>query len=339
MVDRNLFGAYPGAYFVENAVWHAATAYLVFAFFRRLLGQYWLALFVAAVFALHPVNVEVVAWASQRKSLLSAFFWFLSMIVYLDFVEKPSKRNQFFLCTTYLLGLMAKPAGVSLPLVLLILDIWPLQRIELPVKFAGDRGGDSRTELTIWQACLEKLPLVALAGLGYFEWSARSDREPTKKTSIAIASESTIEENHSARIGVPASEPVLPPANKLEGRPNLDRAMPPATPAVQRQKLVPNYPAPSSATAGDGVQELLLARHFLDGKGGTRDTAEAVKWLWKAVGKQNTGAVILLADLYLIGDGVPKNCDQARLLLVAAAKRGASDAAQKLLSLESNGCS
>jgi TPR repeat protein len=87
------------------------------------------------------------------------------------------------------------------------------------------------------------------------------------------------------------------------------------------------------------VQELLLARHFLDGKGGTRDTAEAVKWLWKAVGKQNTGAVILLADLYLIGDGVPKNCDQARLLLVAAAKRGASDAAQKLRSLESNGCS
>ena len=77
----------------------------------------------------------------------------------------------------------------------------------------------------------------------------------------------------------------------------------------------------------------------LDDKGGTRDTAEAVKWLWKAVGKQNTGAVILLADLYLIGDGVPKSCDQARLLLVAAAKRGASDAAQKLRSLESNGCS
>src|SRR5204863_6015879 len=99
---------------------------------------------------------------------------------------------------------------------------------------------------------------------------------------------------------------------------------------------------PSQSTsdpAGDGVQELLLAKHFLDGKGGMRDTPEAVKWLWKAVGKQNTGAVILLADLYLIGDGVPKNCDQARLLLVAAAKRGASDAAQKLLSLESNGCS
>ncbi len=190
-----------------------------------------------------------------------------------------------------------------------------------------------------WKKYLFAAGVVALAGLGYFEWYARSDREPAKKPSVAIASESTIEENHSAQIGAPASEPVLPPANRLESRPNLDRTMPPATPAVQRQKLVPNYPAPSSAAAGDGVQELLLARHFLDGKGGTRDTAEAVKWLWKAVGKQNTGAVILLADLYLIGDGVPKSCDQARLLLVAAAKRGASDAAQKLRSLESNGCS
>ena len=190
-----------------------------------------------------------------------------------------------------------------------------------------------------WKKYLFAAGLVALAGLGYFEWSARSDREPAKKLPVAIASESTIEENHSARIGAPASEPVLPPANKVESRPNLDRTMPPATLAVERQKLVPNSPAPSSATAGDGVQELQLARHFLDGKGGTRDTAEAVKWLWKAVGKQNTGAVILLADLYLIGDGVPKNCDQARLLLVAAAKRGASDAAQKLRSLESNGCS
>ena len=191
-----------------------------------------------------------------------------------------------------------------------------------------------------WKKYLFAMGVVALAGLGYFEWSARSDREPSQKPSISVASESTVEKNHSAQIGVPVSEPALPPANKVESRPNLDRTMPAATLAVQRQRLVPNSPVPTSDTgAGDGVQELLLARHFLDGKGGMQDTPEAVKWLWKAVGKQNTSAVILLANLYLIGDGVPKNCDQARLLLVAAAKRGASDAAQKLRSLESNGCS
>ena len=87
------------------------------------------------------------------------------------------------------------------------------------------------------------------------------------------------------------------------------------------------------------MRELVLARHYLDAKDGTRDTPEAVKWLWKAVGKQNTSAVILLADLYIRGDGVPKNCDQARLLLTAAAKRGVNEAATKLRTLDSNGCS
>ena len=88
----------------------------------------------------------------------------------------------------------------------------------------------------------------------------------------------------------------------------------------------------------NGNQELALAQHFLGSKGGTRDTSEAAKWLWKAVGKQNTAATVLLSDLYMRGDGVPKNCDQARLLLVAAAKKGDMDAGVKLRALESGGC-
>lgn len=71
---------------------------------------------------------------------------------------------------------------------------------------------------------------------------------------------------------------------------------------------------------------------------GARDSSEAAKLLWKAVSKQNAGAAVLLSDLYARGDGVPRSCDQARLLLVAAAKRGSVDAAQHLRSLETQGC-
>jgi hypothetical protein len=87
-----------------------------------------------------------------------------------------------------------------------------------------------------------------------------------------------------------------------------------------------------------GTQELKLAQRFLEGKTGTRDTSEAAKLLWKAVGKQNTSAAILLSDLYMRGDGVSKNCDQARLLLIAAAKHGGSQAAEQLRRIEVSGC-
>jgi TPR repeat protein len=91
--------------------------------------------------------------------------------------------------------------------------------------------------------------------------------------------------------------------------------------------------------AGEGgVPDLRLAQRYLGGSMGVRDSTEAAKLLWKAVRKQNITAAVLLSDLYARGDGVPRNCDQARLLLVAAAKRGAPEAAQQLRSLESHGC-
>ena len=94
----------------------------------------------------------------------------------------------------------------------------------------------------------------------------------------------------------------------------------------------------AGAGAEGGSQELLLAQRYLDGKDRRRDTSEAAKWLWKAVGKQNASAALVLADLYARGDGVRKSCDQARLLLVAAAKQRAPQVAQKLRSLQANGC-
>lgn len=110
-------------------------------------------------------------------------------------------------------------------------------------------------------------------------------------------------------------------------------------PAVQRSPLFDVTISRRPVDPGEsGILDLRLAQRYLGGSMGARDSSEAAKLLWKAVRKQNITAAILLSDLYVRGDGVPKSCDQARLLLVAAARRGAPQAAQQLRSLESHGC-
>jgi hypothetical protein len=96
--------------------------------------------------------------------------------------------------------------------------------------------------------------------------------------------------------------------------------------------------ANSSAVDQSGALELATAQNYLTGSAGTRNSAEAVQWLWKAVGKRNLEATLTLSDLYLRGDGVPKSCDQARLLLDAAARKGAKAAAERLRNLQASGC-
>jgi TPR repeat protein len=98
--------------------------------------------------------------------------------------------------------------------------------------------------------------------------------------------------------------------------------------------------APQVQTApGNGAAELALAENYLNGRPtGVRDSSEAAKWLWKSVGKRNAGASLLLSDLYLRGDGVPQSCDQARLLLYAAARRRARGAAERIRNLQAFGC-
>lgn len=108
--------------------------------------------------------------------------------------------------------------------------------------------------------------------------------------------------------------------------------------AIAPAALVPAGVADQAGAAVNGTEELRLAQRYLKGNGAARDSTEASQWLWKAVAKHNTNAILLLADLYQRGDGVPKSCDQARLLLVAAAEKGAAEADQKLSSLDSNGC-
>jgi hypothetical protein len=191
---------------------------------------------------------------------------------------------------------------------------------------------------------LSAVILLALAGLGYLGWSARTARARSATLAAEVPSEPKIEAHKPSQItpadsqseNMSLSEPL---ANNVESRANPDGSAQGATLAGQRQRLgIDSADLTSESAVENGARELLIARRYLDGMGGTQDIPEAAKWLWKAVGKQNTGAAVLLADLYIRGDGVPKNCDQARLLLVAAAKKGASDAAEKLRNLAS-GCS
>src|SRR5436305_994374 len=119
---------------------------------------------------------------------------------------------------------------------------------------------------------------------------------------------------------------------------SVSRKPPEASPRSEPSlKVIIPEPA-KDETDGAGADELAAAQRYLEGKNGPRDSSQAAKWLWKAVGKQNPGAALMLAELYARGDGVAKSCDQARLLLVAAAKKGAPSAGLRLRNLESNGC-
>jgi tetratricopeptide (TPR) repeat protein len=128
MVDVQLFGLDPGLIHLTNVLLHAASAALLFVILFRTTGAIWRPAFVAAVFALHPLHVESVAWIAERKDVLCAFFWMLTLLAYAHYVQRPNRRRYALLLFAFVAGLMSKPMIVTLPVVMLLLDIWPLQR-------------------------------------------------------------------------------------------------------------------------------------------------------------------------------------------------------------------
>ena len=130
MVDSQLFGMKPGAHLFVNALIHVANTLLLFFFLKRVTGARWRCAIVAALFALHPLHVESVAWASERKDTLATFFGLLCLFAYARYVEKPSWKKYALVAVWLALGLMAKPMLVSWPFVFLLLDYWPLRRLE-----------------------------------------------------------------------------------------------------------------------------------------------------------------------------------------------------------------
>jgi tetratricopeptide (TPR) repeat protein len=130
MLDVQLFGLSPGGHHLTNLLFHIANTLLLFFVFHRMTKALWKSAFIAALFALHPLHVESVAWVAERKDVLSAFFWMLTMGAYLFYVERPGMQRYLAVMVFFVLGMMAKPMLVTLPLVMLLLDYWPLRRFE-----------------------------------------------------------------------------------------------------------------------------------------------------------------------------------------------------------------
>jgi tetratricopeptide (TPR) repeat protein len=129
MLDCQLFGLESGPHHLTNVLLHALAALLLFAFLNRATHARWPSALVAFLFALHPLHVESVAWVAERKDVLCAFFWFLALWAYVRYSERPKPGNYLLALFAFCLGLMAKPMIVTLPFVLLLLDVWPLRRV------------------------------------------------------------------------------------------------------------------------------------------------------------------------------------------------------------------
>jgi tetratricopeptide (TPR) repeat protein len=163
-LDAAFFGNRPGGYHATNVFLHLANTVLLFLVLERMTGALGRSAVVAALFGLHPLHVESVAWIVERKDVLSALFWILTMAAYLRFIENPGLRRYILMAVLFALGLMAKPMLVTLPGVLLLLDYWPLGLWGDGVKFdaagkeQGRRGSSSFVKLLI-----QKLPLFALS--------------------------------------------------------------------------------------------------------------------------------------------------------------------------------
>jgi protein O-mannosyl-transferase len=169
MVDFELFELNPAGHHLTNLFFHIANTLLLFLLLRNATGCFWESAAVAALFALHPLRVESVAWVSERKDVLCAFFGLLTMLAYVRYAQQQSLPRYLAVLLLFALGLMAKPMLVSLPFVLLLLDFWPLHRC----RFAGMPAcpltqetlpTSSHVTFSMSILFLEKVPLLVLSG-------------------------------------------------------------------------------------------------------------------------------------------------------------------------------
>lgn len=165
MLDFELWGMNPAGYHLSNLFFHLANSVLLFLVFVRMTGSTWRSAFVAAIFALHPLHVESVVWISERKDVLFAFFWILTMWTYVRYTESPGIKRYLPVFVFFSLGLLSKPMIVTLPFVLLLLDVWPLGRISFDGQSGESGRGSGRAEFlnSCKKAALEKIPLFIVA--------------------------------------------------------------------------------------------------------------------------------------------------------------------------------
>ena len=163
-LDCQLFGLNPAGHHYVNVLLHAGNVILLFLLLEGATGFTWQSLMVAALFALHPVNVESVAWAAERKNVLSMFFFLLTLHAYGWYVRRASVRRYGVVAILFALGLMAKPEIITLPFVLLLWDYWPLRRMG-EGRFSGHSEAlpAAQPPRSFWFLFLEKIPLLLLS--------------------------------------------------------------------------------------------------------------------------------------------------------------------------------
>jgi protein O-mannosyl-transferase len=167
MLDCQLYGLKAGGHHFTNVLLHIVAVLLLFAVLREMTGALWRSAFVAAVFAIHPLHVESVAWVAERKDVLSAVFFMLTLGAYVRYARAPSIARYLAVAALFALGLMSKPMLVTIPFVLLLLDYWPLKRFP-PATSVTSKG----KWLAWWERqslprrlILEKIPLIGLSAI------------------------------------------------------------------------------------------------------------------------------------------------------------------------------
>jgi len=162
MLDCELFSLDAGKHHLMNLLFHIANALLLFLVLKKMTAAPWRSGFVAALFALHPLHVESVAWVSERKDVLSTFFWMLTMWAYVRYTVRPKFRRYILVLVFFVLGLISKPMLVTLPFILLLMDYWPLDRLKLDC--SGGKRGMELQKSSALRLIWEKVPLFAIAG-------------------------------------------------------------------------------------------------------------------------------------------------------------------------------
>ena len=155
MLDYQFYGLHAGRFHLTNLILHILSTFLLFWLFNRMTGAVWKSAFIAALFAMHPLHVESVARISQRKDVLSAFFWILTLCLYVYYTEKPAIKRYLPVLFSFILALMSKPMVVTLPVIMILLDYWPLGRYRIESTMQTGH-------LMLWQL-KEKLPFFILA--------------------------------------------------------------------------------------------------------------------------------------------------------------------------------
>jgi tetratricopeptide (TPR) repeat protein len=194
MIDIKYFGMNPGMHHLVNVTFHILNTILLFIILNKMTGAMWRSAFVSALFALHPMHVESVAWISERKDVLSTLFWMLTMLAYYSYTRNRNVSRYMLTILFFGIGLMSKPMMVTLPFALLLLDFWPLNREGL-ISPAQDNGAicDTINIKVLFKLIIEKIPLIVLTlfacGITFY---AQSTSGSVASTSFAFRIQNVI---------------------------------------------------------------------------------------------------------------------------------------------------